>query len=207
VWQSVHELTDGSQEGFNFELEGLIADVKGVQACREVRHRSMGPNYIVDTHIQVDNELTVSAAAVVAERVRTTVMKHRPEVTEMTVNVSPAPGASRMNAKSAARASWDRHPEKHGAGGGEAEPEIEDDVRGVLQRLAEVRGVAHVAVHYLGGGIQVRCEIMLDPELQIKQANMIARQARKLIESEVEGVSHADIHLELQDDCFGEVNP
>ena len=35
--------------------EAVVGDVarQGVAACREVRHRSMGPNYIVDAHIQV----------------------------------------------------------------------------------------------------------------------------------------------------------
>ncbi len=51
---------------------------------------------------------------------------------------------------------------------------------------------------------QVRCSIVLDDSLLIREANLIARKVRQKIEKELVDVSVADIHLELEDNCWGQ---
>jgi len=45
---------------------------------------------------------------------------------------------------------------------------------------------------------------VLDDALLIRQANLIARTVRQKIEKELADVSTADIHLELEDNCWGQ---
>ena len=51
---------------------------------------------------------------------------------------------------------------------------------------------------------QVRCSIVLDDSLLIREANLNARKVRQKIEKELVDVSVADIHLELEDNCWGQ---
>ena len=51
---------------------------------------------------------------------------------------------------------------------------------------------------------QVRCSIVLDDSLLIREANLIARKVRQKIERDIHDVSFADIHLELEDNCWGQ---
>ena len=51
---------------------------------------------------------------------------------------------------------------------------------------------------------QVRCSIVIDDSLLIREANLIARAVRQKIEQEVVDVALADIHLELEDNCWGQ---
>jgi len=57
---------------------------------------------------------------------------------------------------------------------------------------------------YISTRPQVRCSIVLDDSLLIREANLIARAVRQKIEQEVADVAFADIHLELEDNCWGQ---
>mmetsp|Transcript_14718 Transcript_14718/g.33797 ORF Transcript_14718/g.33797 Transcript_14718/m.33797 type:complete len:548 (-) Transcript_14718:184-1827(-) len=194
VVQSVRELTDANEEDFIEALAETIGTVPGVARIQAVRHRRMGPYHIVDAQIEVQCELSVSAASQVADSARAAVKREMPEVTEMIVHISPA-----YQDNSSVRGGGRKGLEFH-----RPHEEIETDVRRVVATIPDVKGVAHVLVHYIGGRIQVRCEIVLDDQLQIRQANSIARHVRKVIERELPDVSHADIHLELEDHCWGQ---
>ena len=50
----------------------------------------------------------------------------------------------------------------------------------------------------------MRCSIVLDDALMIRDANLIARTIRQKIEANIADVNAADIHLELEDNCWGQ---
>jgi len=153
----------------------------------------------VDAHVFVHQELSVSAASQVVARCRAAVRAEMPDVTEMMVHVSPA-----LDTRWSRRAGGaDKEPERE-LEGLRSHHEIETDVRGVLSGVRDVKWIEHVHVHYIGGHVQVRCSIVLDDALRIREANLIAREVRQKIESEIADVSAADIHLELEDNCWGQ---
>jgi len=197
VWQSVADLTDTVEEDVVAELEGIIRGVAGVEECKDVRIRRMGPYSIVDAQITVGKSLSVSAASHIAERARAAVMREMKEVTEMLVHISPE------------NMGWtDVSP-----GGGAGRPrevqdlrthsQIEADVREVVKKVEQVQRVTHVRVDYLGGAVQVRCGIEVDERLRVWHAADVARNAKSAIEREVHDVSHAAVSIDLDDVCWG----
>ncbi|EKX47086.1 hypothetical protein GUITHDRAFT_137697 [Guillardia theta CCMP2712] len=80
VLQSVRELTDANEEDFIEALAETIGAVPGVSRIQAVRHRRMGPYHIVDAQIEVQCELSVSAASQVADSARAAVKREMPEV-------------------------------------------------------------------------------------------------------------------------------
>ena len=96
-WDSVKDLTDSQDEEVLATLEKAIVAVPGVASCKYVRHRRMGPYQVVDAHVLVHQDLSVSAASHVVAKCRAAVRSEMPEVGEMMVHVSPGTGAKISN--------------------------------------------------------------------------------------------------------------
>eukprot|EP00277_Geminigera_cryophila_P002982 CAMPEP_0179435686 /NCGR_PEP_ID=MMETSP0799-20121207/19755_1 /TAXON_ID=46947 /ORGANISM="Geminigera cryophila, Strain CCMP2564" /LENGTH=333 /DNA_ID=CAMNT_0021215223 /DNA_START=30 /DNA_END=1031 /DNA_ORIENTATION=- len=205
VWESVRDLTDSQDEEVLQKLEATIVAVPGVASCKYVRHRRMGPYQVVDAHVLVHQELSVSAASHVVAKCRAAVRIEMPDVTEMMVHVSPS-FDTRFSGRNKAVSVHSSYGKKAELDFEELRPhgEIEKDVRRVVGTVRDVKWIEHVHVHYIGGEVQVRCSIVLDDALLIRQANLIARTVRQKIEKELADVSTADIHLELEDNCWGQ---
>ena len=183
---SLRELTDETVDEAMLErIHEQIAKVEGVEHFHEVRARPMGPNLLVDLHIEVDRLMTVSAAHQVAERVRWGVLNEIQEVNEVLVHVD---------------AEKDLEDEEMQLM--RPQPEIEQDIRGILAELPEIKGVTHIYCHFLNQTLTVQVNLLLDPNLQIREAQQIATQARVCIE-QIPDIHDADIHLELHDGGMG----
>jgi cation diffusion facilitator family transporter len=184
--ESLRELTDETADEAMLErIHGQVAKVEGVEHFHEVRARPMGPNLLVDLHIEVDRLMTVSAAHQVAERVRWGVLNEIPEVNEVLVHVDAEQDLEEVEMQLM-----------------RPQPEIEQDIRGILAELPEIKGVTHIYCHFLNQALTVQVNLLLDPDLQIRTAQQIARQARLRIE-QIPDVQDADIHLELHDGGTG----
>jgi cation diffusion facilitator family transporter len=184
--ESLRELTDETADDAMLErIHGQVAKVEGVEHFHEVRARPMGPNLLVDLHIEVDRLMTVSAAHQVAERVRWGVLNEIPEVNEVLVHVDAEQDLEEVEMQLM-----------------RPQPEIEQDIRGILAELPEIKGVTHIYCHFLKQALTVQVNLLLDPDLQIRTAQQIARQARLRIE-QIPDVQDADIHLELHDGGTG----
>ena len=66
------------------------ASVPGVVGIDKSRARKTGFKYHVDLHIEVEPELTVAAAHVIAGQVRSRVRAHVPWVADVLVHVEPS---------------------------------------------------------------------------------------------------------------------
>jgi cation diffusion facilitator family transporter len=158
-WESVRDLTDSQDEEVLQTLETVLSAVPGVSSCKYVRHRRMGPYQVVDAHVVVEREISVSAASHVVAKCRAAVRAEMPEVTEMMVHVTPALHGARgrqpsQSARNSAGSTMDQatEPELEGL---RSHREIEQDVRTIVSSVPDVKWIEHVHVHYIGGAVQV----------------------------------------------------
>ena len=158
-WESVRDLTDSQDEEVLQTLETVLSAVPGVSSCKYVRHRRMGPYQVVDAHVVVEREISVSAASHVVAKCRAAVRAEMPEVTEMMVHVTPALHGARgrqpsRSASNSAGSTMDQtmEPELEGL---RSHREIEQDVRTIVSSVPDVKWIEHVHVHYIGGAVQV----------------------------------------------------
>jgi len=188
-YESLRELTDEIPEGEVIgELNKILADVEGVDHYHEMRARRMGPNLLVDLHIEVDSMMSISAAHQVAERVRLRILENIPTVNEVLVHVDAEDDFLDQEGGEASRDIVLMRPQS----------EIEDDVKNILNEIPEITGITHIYCHYLNQQLSVQVNIMLDAEMRIVDAQKIASTARIKIE-EINDIADADIHLELDD--------
>jgi len=90
VWSSLKELIDTSLDDEQLrEIRELIMDVTGVRALHMLRTRRSGSQVLVDVHIMVDPELSVSEGHQIGERVRGELTGNLEEVTDVTVHIDP----------------------------------------------------------------------------------------------------------------------
>ena len=90
TFQSLRELIDTGLEPERVALiRKTIMDVNGVQALHILRTRRMGGDALVDVHIQVSSNLSVSEGHHISEQVRDQVMKGIDEVVDVMVHIDP----------------------------------------------------------------------------------------------------------------------
>ena len=89
-FQSLRELIDTGLDPERVELiRNTIMDVNGVQALHVLRTRRMGGDALVDVHIQVKPNLSVSEGHHISEQVREQVVKNIDEVSDVMVHIDP----------------------------------------------------------------------------------------------------------------------
>ena len=189
-YESIRELTDESvEEEVISELGHILAEIDGVDHFHEMRARRMGPQLLVDLHIEVDSMMSISAAHQVAERVRLRILDELPAVNEVLVHVDAEDDF--VESKEGIEETKDivlMRPQT----------EIESDVKKILTEIPEIQGITHIYCHYLNQELTVQVNILLDEEMQIRDAQKIASKARMKIE-EIKDIDAADLHLELDD--------
>ena len=189
-YESIRELTDETvEEEVISELGRILAEIDGVDHFHEMRARRMGPQLLVDLHIEVDSMMSISAAHQVAERVRLRILDELPAVNEVLVHVDAEDDF--VESKGGIEETKDivlMRPQT----------EIESDVKKILTEIPEIQGITHIYCHYLNQELTVQVNILLDEEMQIRDAQKIASKARMKIE-EIKDIDVADLHLELDD--------
>lgn len=89
-WHSVRELIDTGLEPERVSaIRKIILAVDGVKTLHILRTRRMGSDALVDVHIQVDPELSVSEGHQISEFVRSRVIKGIDEVADVMVHIDP----------------------------------------------------------------------------------------------------------------------
>ena len=189
-YESIRELTDETvEEEVISELGHILAEIDGVDHFHEMRARRMGPQLLVDLHIEVDSMMSISAAHQVAERVRLRILDELPAVNEVLVHVDAEDDfvESKVGIEETKDIVLMR-----------PQTEIESDVKKILTEIPEIQGITHIYCHYLNQELTVQVNILLDEEMQIRDAQKIASKARIKIE-EIKDIDVADLHLELDD--------
>ena len=89
-WRSVTELIDTAVDTQTLlAAEELIQSIPGVQKIHQLRSRRMGKDIFLDLHIQVSPWISVSEGHFIAQNVHYSLMKHNPEIKDVTVHVDP----------------------------------------------------------------------------------------------------------------------
>lgn len=188
-YESIKELTDETVEDEIInELGKIMSGIEGVVHYHEMRARKMGPNLLVDLHIQVDSMMSISAAHQVAERVRLNILQKLPAVNEVLVHVDAEDDFEDEVEMRIPPNIVLMRPQK----------EIERDVKKAINQISEIQGITHIYCHYLKKKLTVQVNIILDSELLIRDAQKIASNARTKIEK-IKDIEVADLHLELDD--------
>lgn len=90
AWHSIRELIDTSLDEERVgQIRESIKAVGGVDALHMLRTRRMGPDALVDVHIQVQPKLSVSEGHQISEMVRQQVIEDIEEVTDVMVHIDP----------------------------------------------------------------------------------------------------------------------
>lgn len=157
AWQGTAELVDtGLSEDRVDSIRQIITGIDGVVAMHSLRTRSMGGNALVDVHIQVAPDISVSEGHQIAETVRWRLMKQIDEVDDALVHIDPEDDDVVQPAKGL-------------------------PLRGKFQQLldekcAGLEAVDHVdrtVIHYLDGAIEV--ELFLKPSHDALPAGALVR--------------------------------
>lgn len=181
--ESIRELTDEVAEQDVIDHIGeILSGVDGVEHFHQVRARRMGPHLLVDLHLEVNCLMSVSAAHQVAERVRWNILDNLTYVNEVLIHVDAEEDTEE----------------------GEIilmrpQEQIENDIRNALVKLPEIEGISHIFCHFLQQQLTVQVNIRVDPELKVRQARLVGRKAKEILEK-ISDIDQADIHLELQEE-------
>ncbi len=180
---SIRELTDEVAEQEVIDtINQTLGQVDGVEHFHQVRARRMGPHLLVDLHLEVNCAMSVSAAHQVAERVRWHILEALPAVNEVLIHVDAEEDTEE----------------------GEIvlmrpQVEIENDIRKSLKQLPDILGISHILCHFLNQQLSVQVNILVDPEIPVRQAQELGNSAKKIIE-QINDIDSADLHLELNDE-------
>jgi len=90
AWHSLRELIDtGLEPERVHEIRQSILDIDGVKTLHILRTRLMGGDALVDVHIQVNPQVSVSEGHQISESVRQTLIRQYDEVSDVMVHIDP----------------------------------------------------------------------------------------------------------------------
>ena len=90
IWQSVRELIDTALDAAKVEkIRAKIMRVGGVERVHMLRTRTSGRDALVDVHIQVAPNLSLSEGHHIGEKVRDDLIEQIEEVADVTVHIDP----------------------------------------------------------------------------------------------------------------------
>lgn len=132
-----HELVEGAApEETIDEIRTLTLGVEGVKSAHFLRTRCMGGQMMVDIHVEVESEISVSEGHYIAENVEHTLIKNVDEVTDVIVHIDPYPD-EHLNTPTCP-------PRK----------ELEETVKKALQAHAKGAKLAKLTLHILPDGLK-----------------------------------------------------
>jgi cation diffusion facilitator family transporter len=180
-YQAVQELLDHSVEPDVIgKLEQALGQIEGVVDSHELRARRMGGDVLVDLHVQVPPDITVSHGHQIAEQVRMQLLAADPAVTEVLVHIDPEaddiydiPQVQEVD-------------------------DPENLVRTVAGAVEGVQSVSHVLCHFIHGRLEIQLNIEVEPALRVLEASAIAGEVRRALEEQAD-IDKVDVHLELDD--------
>jgi len=174
-WHSVRELIDTALDSEEVErIRKVIADVEGVRALHMLRTRKMGPDALVDVHIQVDSFLSVSEGHQISETVRQQLLDNIEDVSDVTVHIDPEDDEF--------AATCCQLPPRE---------QIMARLHESWQEIEAVNQIQSVTLHYLDGSIHVDVKLPLALAGQTTTQKLIADL--KHASENLDEVSHIEI--------------
>jgi cation diffusion facilitator family transporter len=95
-WPALKELTDaGVSSARSQRYRKVILEAPGARTAHALRTRQLGPGVLVDFHLHVDPEMSVSDGHRIAHEVKDRLMRECPEIVDVLVHVEPGEPAGR----------------------------------------------------------------------------------------------------------------
>lgn len=90
AWHSMAELIDTAvDEPLKNRIESIIGQVDGVTCIHQLRNRKMAGKVLVDVHVLVEPDISVSEGHYIAQHVHHALMNNIPDIQDVTVHVDP----------------------------------------------------------------------------------------------------------------------
>ncbi len=178
AFRSVRELIDTALEPERVEaIRRAILAVDGVRSLHMLRTRRMGPDALVDVHIQVDPRLSVSEGHQIGETVRRRLIEQIDEVADVTVHVDPEDDAEGPRCE-----------------GLPLRAEVLERLGRRWAGVPAARRIEEVTLHYLDGRIHVDVTLPLDVARDRAEAEALARALREAAAG-LEGIGEVRVHF------------
>ncbi|MDP6123690.1 MAG: cation diffusion facilitator family transporter [Arenicellales bacterium] len=144
-WEATQELVDtGLDENQLSELKSAVMEVEGVEGLHMMRTRRMGGRALVDLHIEVDGEVSISEGHHISEKVRCFLLDKFEELTDVMVHIDPEDDQFEEDVQ--------KLPNRHN---------LEEALKEHFERLPHAPSVEHFNFHYLNGQVQVEAVVSL----------------------------------------------
>lgn len=196
-YQSVMELVDAAVPLHVLApIKATILQVEGVKGCHRLRGRRAGSYLYLDVHIEVDPFSSVSAAHDIGENVRQQIHKLHNEVAEVFIHIDPelsqcpSPLLNQMkNLKGTAQQNLNNDLEKQ---------DLEAIISSIFSsKFYEKIKVDHITHHSLQGLILLEVQVTMPPDMTIRDAMEVAKEAEALILQAAARVNGVSIQLRL----------
>ncbi|HKL78342.1 MAG TPA: cation diffusion facilitator family transporter [Gammaproteobacteria bacterium] len=159
-WDAIKELVDTALDQEEVErIQRQMLRIEGVQSVHNLKTRRMGPEVLVDVHVQVPGAISVSEGHQIAERVRKHLIYHHPEISEVLVHVDPENDEQGIPLLA--------HRE-----------EIMAEVFRAVKSLTPAVAIRDYTVHYLRGRITLELAVEVAADQSLESAYTAAEQVR-----------------------------
>lgn len=167
-WHSVRELVDTALDKERVDaIEKAILAVDGVHSLHLLRSRHMGGDALVDVHIQVNPEMSVSEGHQISETVRQKVIDEVDEVCDVTVHIDPEDDST--------AALCVNLPLRH---------EVMERLADYFSDFKEVKQMEDVVLHYLSGKIDIDLFLPLSSVNSVEEAIALRKKLQAKIEDD-----------------------
>lgn len=147
--QSVEELVDTAQsETYVEDIQRNIVDVEGVRGVHSIRTRRMGPDVLVEVHLQVEPAVSVSEGHHIGEWVSQRLLSEFEEINDVIVHID---------------AEDDEFVEQREQGLAPLRKTVRTDLLRVWGERLDPECIRKLTLHYLNNGVNV--ELFLSREL------------------------------------------
>ena len=166
-WGGIRELVDtGLSKEALAQVKETIESTDGVQAFHKLRTRKMGEDALVDVHIMVKPELTVSEGHMIADNVRARLKRRHKDINDILVHVDPEDDAQdRVTSGLPSRESLLR--------------ELDE----CWQSLPAARQIERINLHYLEGRITAEVVLPMGVAKDLSDARSIAKNLSEVAEN------------------------
>lgn len=95
IWESASELADtGLNEERILKIQNLLKNAEGVCAIHNLKTRKMAQNVLVEAHLEVDSNISVTESHRIAENARQEVLKSEEDVVDVLIHIDPQDGTT-----------------------------------------------------------------------------------------------------------------
>jgi len=161
------ELSDQISKSVVTEVRREILSTQGVLMCKELKARKVGTKTYVETTICVPSSMGLAQAHDVASQIESNVNRLYRD-SSVTVHIEPV------------------GPEKP----------IERQIESLATAVEGVRGVHNLSNVYSRGKLYITLHALVDPQLPVEKAHLIAEKIEENLRREVTDVENVTVHLE-----------